>query len=391
MHFLGIRSYETKMIEEITATIWKRIKPSLTTTEEDKLVGINWKLNKLSSLLNPNSEEDDDDVVFVGIHGMGGIGKTTLARVLYEQIRDEFEAHCFLSDVREKSEASGGIPNLQSKLLSRMFSMKNNDIWDVEEGIAMIKKAIYKKKTLLVLDDVDHFEQLIGLVPNKRLFGNGSRVIITTRNADLLMNEVEVKRNFEMEELQNEEAFQLLNMNVFGKIYPKVDQCYIEQSKRIVKLVGGHPLALKLLGSRLRNKELSEWECVIQELEGDGNNNITMDQKIFKCLKVSYDGLDEWEKEIFLDVACFFKGKGREVIEEILNGCGFYAKRRIQLLIHKSLLTLSYDNKLQMHDLLQEMGRKIVRDKLIQDRLWCHKDIKILVTFISFILCYYIR
>ncbi|TYK00496.1 TMV resistance protein N-like [Cucumis melo var. makuwa] len=252
---------------------------------------------------------------------MGGIGKTTIAKVCYQRIRDEFEAHCFLSDVRENYfRTSGDLPYLQTKLLSRMFSFKNNHILDVEEGIAMINKAIFRKKTLLVLDDVDCSDQIMGLIPNKSSFGNGSRIIITTRNADLLSNEFGVKRIFEMDELKYEEALQLLSLSAFMKTCPK--EGYLEHSKKIVKVVGGHPLALKLLGSSLRNKNLSVWNEVIEEVEGGGN----IHEKIFKCLKVSYDGLDEWEKEIFLDVACFFNGKRREVVEEILNGCGFYAK-----------------------------------------------------------------
>ena len=71
--------------------------------------------------------------------------------------------------------------------------------------------------------------------------------------------------------------------------------------------------------------------------------------------------MDEWEKEIFLDIACFFKGKRKELGEEILHDCGFHAKTRVERLIQKSLLILSYDNKLMMHDLLQEMGHKIIR------------------------------
>ncbi|KAE8648990.1 hypothetical protein Csa_007990 [Cucumis sativus] len=370
-------SHESNIIEEITTKIWKRLKPNLTVIKEDQLVGINSKINKLSSLLIPNSDDDDadDDVIFVGIHGMGGIGKTTIARVCYERIRDEFEAHCFLSNVRENYiRTLGNLSCLQTKLLSSMFSLKNNHIMDVEEGTAMINKAIFRKKTLLVLDDVDSSDQIKGLIPDNNSFGNGSRVIITTRNADFLSNEFGVKRIFEMDELKYEEALQLLSLSAFMKTCPK--EGYLEHSKKIVKVVGGHPLALKLLGSSLRNKNLSVWNEVIEEVGGGGN----IHEKIFKCLKVSYDGLDEREREIFLDVACFFNGKRREVVEEILNGCGFYAKTRIELLIQKSLLTLSYDNKLHMHNLLQEMGRKIVRDKHVRDRLMCHKDIKSVVT-----------
>ena len=120
LHSLGLRTHESKVIEEITTVLWKRIKPTLRVTQEHQLVGINSKLTKLSSLLNPNS---DEDVIWVGIHGMGGIGKTTIARVCYERIHDKFEAHCFISNIREKFETSS-LPYLQSQLLSRCFQLK---------------------------------------------------------------------------------------------------------------------------------------------------------------------------------------------------------------------------------------------------------------------------
>lgn len=345
--------------------------------EEGHLIGITSKLNQISSLLIPSSESHDD-VIFIGIHGMGGIGKTTIATVLYEQIRDEFEAHCFLSNIRDTFETHN-LPYLQSKLLTRMFSNKNNDIHDAQEGIALITKAISQKKSLLVLDDVDQLEQITGLIPmmKKCCFGYGSRVIITTRNADL-MSIFEEKRLFKMGELEYKEALELLSLNAFMEKCPK--ECYLEHSKSIVKLVGGHPLALKVLGTFFRNKDLSVWNCVMQELQEGGN--IIIHEQIFRCLKVSYDGLDEKEKVIFLDVACFFKGKTRHAVEEILDGCGVYAKRRVQLLIQKSLITISHDNKLQVHDLLQEMGWRIVRQKPVQDRFWCHRDIKNMVRYV---------
>ncbi|XP_022925486.1 disease resistance-like protein CSA1 [Cucurbita moschata] len=235
LHFVGLRTHESKVIEEITTILWNRIKPTLKVTQEHQLVGINPKLTKLSSLLNPNS---DEDVIWVGIHGMGGIGKTTIARVCYERIRDKFEAHCFISNVQEKFETSC-LPYLQSQLLSRMFSIKNNDIWDVDEGIVMINQAILRKKILLVLDNVNCSDQITELIPNKDSFGDGSRIIITTRNANLLSNELEVKRIFKMEELTTEEALHLLNLSACAK-----EDC-LEPSKIIVKIVGGHPLALK--------------------------------------------------------------------------------------------------------------------------------------------------
>ena len=100
---------------------------------------------------------------------------------------------------------------------------------------------------------------------------------------------------------------------------------------------------------------------------------------IYEVLKISYDGLDDKEKNIFLDIACFFKGEDKEYVVEILNGCGFFTPSGIRALIDKSLITIS-SNKLMMHDLIQEMGSEIVRQQSLEEpgkrsRLWFHEDI----------------
>lgn len=61
-----------------------------------------------------------DKVCFIGIWGMGGIGKTTLARVVFKKIRNKFDISCFLENVREISQNSDGMLSLQGKLLSHM-------------------------------------------------------------------------------------------------------------------------------------------------------------------------------------------------------------------------------------------------------------------------------
>ena len=57
--------------------------------------------------------------------------------------------------------------------------------------------------------------------------------------------------------------------------------------------------------------------------------------KIQEVLKVSYDGLNDKEKNIFLDIACFFKGEDKDYVMEILDGCGFFSLSGIRALIDK--------------------------------------------------------
>lgn len=82
---------------------------------------------------------------------------------------------------------------------------------------------------------------------------------------------------------------------------------------------------------------------------------------------MSYDELDYTEKNIFLDIACVFKGHRRNEVTKILNACGFFADIGIINLLDKALITINSDKDIQMHDLIQEMGKEIVRQESIQN------------------------
>jgi hypothetical protein len=103
--------------------------------------------------------------------------------------------------------------------------------------------------------------------------------------------------------------------------------------------------------------------------------------KVQKKLKISYDGLnDNTEKEIFLDIACFFIGMDLNDVIHILNACGFFAENGISVLVERSLVTINDKNKLGMHDLLRDMGREIICDNPRKEpeersRLWFHEDV----------------
>ena len=96
--------------------------------------------------------------------------------------------------------------------------------------------------------------------------------------------------------------------------------------------------------------------------------------ELLHVLRISFDGLDREQKEIFLDIACFFKGQDKDFVSRILDG---YSE--IGHLSDRSLITILND-KIHMHDLIQQMGWEIVREKYPRDpnkwsRLWEPEDI----------------
>ena len=244
------------------------------------------------------------------------------------------------------------------------------NIWKISEGINVIGNIVRNKKVLIVLDDVDGEEQLEALAGNHDWFGSGSRIIVTSRDSHLLRR-CDMNFIYTVKQLNNDDALKLFSWRAFKKPNPKEN--YMDLSQDFVSYANGLPLALKVLGSLLFDKEIDEWNSALNKLK------VEPDKKILDILKISYDGLTNTQKELFLDIACFFKGKNKDCIRDILKSFGYYPEYNIGVLIDKSLITIESKETIWMHDLLQEMGQEIVHRESPKEpgrcsRLWFYKD-----------------
>ncbi|XP_050106783.1 TMV resistance protein N-like isoform X2 [Malus sylvestris] len=359
---------ERQLIDDIVNCVRRKVQAAFTLLDSSqKLVGTDSALEQLSLLL----AHDANDVRFIGITGMGGVGKTTLAKLVYDKVFHHFEVQCFLGNVREISVRERTLVHLQKRLLFPILNEYVENVSDQQWGINYTKKCLCNKKVLLVIDDVDQVNQLQVLAGKKDWFGMGSRIIITTRNQRLLV-EHDITLCHNVEELNDAEALKLFSLHAFRKDQPEED--FLELSKYFLDYARGLPLVLKTLGSSLYKRGQDAWNSVRDNLKKIPNPTV------FDTLKVSYDGLGKTEKRIFLDVACLHKWKLKTIVLRILdNSFGISSSSMMDVLIERSLIYNGYGNMIEMHDLIQEMARTIVceesEDPGLRSRLWLFDDI----------------
>ena len=358
---------ESTIVKEIARKLIRDLHYSHSGVHED-LVGIQSRVEEMEKLCLSMGL---NDVQFIGIWGMSGIGKTTIAQVLYDKIRYHFAGSSFLANIREKS-GNGGLVTLQKQLLFDVLFEKNIDIWDVQRGINLISNRLCHKKVLIILDDVDQPEQLKALVGKRSWFGEGSVIIIITRDPSLLIrHEVAEQNIYKAKELDDDEALKLFSLKAFKRDDPL--EGYEVLSKIFVHYAQGLPLALKVLGSSMFCRDPKAWKSVLGRLRERPR------REVFDVLQISYYGLEITEQKIFLDIACFFKGMTKHRVVNLLQTPHHKPDIDIDVLVEKSLITILHGEVLEMHDLLQELGKEIVRrespDLGRRSRLWDKEDV----------------
>ncbi|XP_016901532.1 disease resistance protein RPV1-like [Cucumis melo] len=354
---------EARLIQIIVRHVWKKLTCSTVQLSVTKYpVGIDRQVKDLLSHVII------DETRMVGLYGIGGMGKTTLAKALYNRVADKFEGCCFLANIREASKQHDGLVRLQEKLLYDILMYDFVRVGDVYKGINIIRNRLYSIRILLILDDIDTSEQLQVLAGGYDWFGHGSKVIVTTRNEQLLDIHGFYKLK-EVPQLHFGEALELFSWHAFHNSCPPSE--YSTLPEDAVNYCKNLPLALEVLGSFLYSTDQSKFKGILEEF---ANSNLNKD--IQKLLQVSYDELEGDVQEMFLFISCFFVGEDKTMVEMMLKSCGCLCwENGIKKLMNLSLLTINRINKVQMHDLIKQMGHTIARSRTFIS----HSEKKIMV------------
>ncbi|KAM0052497.1 putative TIR domain, P-loop containing nucleoside triphosphate hydrolase [Helianthus debilis subsp. tardiflorus] len=348
---------ETKLIEEIVKDICSRLELHKR-SEIPKLIGMESSVRTITSFLNDASSHTTDVLT---IWGLAGIGKTHLADYIFKSHYLEFESSCFLEDIERRCTSQKRLLKLQKQLLKDIQATSWMDIDNVKAATSMIENSLFRKRTFLVLDGINDSEHLDALIGTKGLHP-GSKIIITSKNGSLtekcklFETQVPLKHTKHLlHGLNDKDSLQLLTCHAFGCHEPNVGDK--KEMKKVVQYCKGHPLALKVLGSSFCSEDAT-WEDILESLGKEINPDIK------KVLEISYDTLpSEKDKELFKYIACLFVREDRKFTEDILKACGICKPSGIKVLINRCLLTVRSSGELMMHQLLQDMGRDVVRQE----------------------------
>ncbi|KAH7404723.1 hypothetical protein KP509_15G040100 [Ceratopteris richardii] len=340
-------------------------------------VGLGQRVDVMKSRILTEMQRSDTSLQCFGIWGMGGAGKTTIAKSIYNGMHMHFEKSYFCLNTSANF-AEKGVVDVQRKIICGLLGKhdRGTEINDEETGKALLECELKGINALIVFDDVDSDKQLNALYrPICSSLGRNSVIIMSSRDRRVLES-VQPKYIFQIKGLNNREhSERLFYWHAFLKAEPPAHLS--EVSRRIIDACQGLPLSLKVMGAHLHGyNDESYWDESLRRLR----QNVT---DIVNVLKISLNGLEANEMEAFLDICCFLIGEEEETACSVLEGCYGLGRTYLEALKNRCLITiaehrsLDYDfyerrkrsRVIEVHDQIRDMGRRIIREER-RDRAW---------------------
>ncbi|KAJ0673167.1 putative virus X resistance protein-like, coiled-coil [Helianthus annuus] len=274
---------------------------SETSLPERDVVGREVEKEQLLKKLLGDDGSSKENFSIVPIVGMGGVGKTTLARILYNhtKVQSHFELHVWIcvSDDFDVFKIS--------KTMFQDVSNENKNFENLNQLHMALTNQLKNKRFLLVLDDVWHENEndWENLVRPFHSCAPGSRIIMTTRKEELLKN-LHFGHLDSLKSLSHEDALSLFALHALGVENFNSHTTLKPYGEGIVKKCAGLPLALKAIGRLLGTRtNVEDWEDVLNSEIWNLENS----DKIVPALRLSYHDLSADLKQLFAYCSLFPK------------------------------------------------------------------------------------
>ncbi|CAO2142303.1 unnamed protein product [Urochloa humidicola] len=279
---------------ETTSTVDPRLGAML--KEVTQLIGINKSRDDIISLL----QVDENSTKMVSIVGVGGLGKTTLAKASYDKLKSLYECTAFVSVGRNPD-----IVKVFKDILFYLDEVKYKDIHNTGRGVDLLIRELHKflqnKRYFIVIDDVWDIISWKTIKSALVQTNSGSRVIITTRNREVASEE-EV---YELDPLSSGDSKRLFYIRLFGSEGKCPAHHPAEASEKILKKCGGVPLAIITMASLLVGKSTEDWIDLCNSpgfYRGKGNQQVDDTEWI---LSLSYYDLPSYLKTCLLYLSMY--------------------------------------------------------------------------------------
>lgn len=322
-------------------------------------------LNKVLSRLM------EDDVLTIGIYGMGGVGKTTLVTHIHNRLLEEASTSRKVFWVTVSQERD--VLKLQ-QMISECFNHALREKEDKLKRAAELSHLLMRESTVIILDDLWHTydPQEIGIP----LGVDACKLILTTRSLDIC-RQMECDELIKLESLPENEAWQLFVKNLGRRVVftPEVESV----AKSVAKECAGLPLGIVVVSGSMRGKEeIHEWRSALKELKEARFEGKGMEDKVFRILKFSFIRLnDPVVQRCFLHLALYpedFKILTTDLLRNLVYLDFFSDLKSLEAqydrghtimnkLVNVCLLERSWISEiefLKMHDLVRDMAINVM-------------------------------
>ncbi|XP_060669069.1 putative disease resistance RPP13-like protein 1 isoform X1 [Ziziphus jujuba] len=371
LQFILEQKHGLRLIEGVETKPFRRISEA-TLVKESDIYGRDADKEAIMKLLLSDHQVGGDKICVIPIVGMGGIGKTTLAQLVYRDIDNKVMEKLF--DVKAWITVSD---ESDVFTLTKMIyqAVTESEKWSITETFQLqhkLEQFLDGKKILLVLDDIwnVNYQTWCALKIPFDSAANGSKISITTRNENIAAKIGNVPKH-ELQMISDEDSWRLFSKHAFSSVEPIAYPDLLEViGRKIIKKCKGLPLAVKSLGGLLHSElDPKAWENVLEsdiwELPQHENN-------ILPALWLSYYYLPQHLKRCFAYCSIFPKDytieKGKLIrlwmaedllqphrnkpLEEVGN-------EYVKDLVSRSFFHVSSFGGLTMHDLLNDLAQFI--------------------------------